>query len=133
LTCAAGEGADFVAKLVSEKGNVALLEGEPGGSTAADRKNGFKETIAKYPNIHLVASLNGHWTLPDGVEATEALIAEHWRPAGQVTGKERRRNGRMEEWKDGTDASDPHSSNLPLFHSSIAPTQRKRLGPGPRE
>jgi ribose transport system substrate-binding protein len=74
---AAGEGADFVAKLVSEKGNVALLEGEPGGSTAADRKNGFKETIAKYPNIHLVASLNGHWTLPGGVEATEALIAEH--------------------------------------------------------
>jgi ribose transport system substrate-binding protein len=74
---AAGAGADFVASLIGKKGNVALLEGEPGGSTAADRTNGFKEAIAKYPDIHLVASLNGHWTLPGGVDATEALIAGH--------------------------------------------------------
>ena len=74
---AAAAGGDFVASLISKKGNVALLEGEPGGSTAADRKNGFKEAIAKYPDIHLAASLNGHWTLPGGVEASEALIAEH--------------------------------------------------------
>jgi len=74
---AAAAGGDFVASLVGKKGNVALLEGEPGGSTAADRKNGFKEAIAKYPDIRLVASLNGHWTLPGGVESSEALIAGH--------------------------------------------------------
>jgi ribose transport system substrate-binding protein len=74
---AAASGGDFVASLVGKKGNVAMLEGEPGGSTAADRKNGFREAIAKYPDIHLVASLNGHWTLPGGVESSEALIAEH--------------------------------------------------------
>jgi ribose transport system substrate-binding protein len=74
---AAAAGGDFVASLINKKGNVALLEGEPGGSTAADRKNGFKEAIAKYPDIHLVASLNGHWTLPGGVESSEALVSEH--------------------------------------------------------
>ena len=73
---AAASGGDFVASLVGKKGNVAMLEGEP-GVRPPRRKNGFKEAIAKYPDIHLVASLNGHWTLPGGVESSEALIAEH--------------------------------------------------------
>jgi ribose transport system substrate-binding protein len=74
---AAGVGADYAAKLIGEKGKVAMLEGEPGGETAAARTAGFHEEITKYPGIQLVASITGHWTLPGGVEATEALIAGH--------------------------------------------------------
>src|SRR6266404_6704071 len=73
----AGSGAQFAASLINGKGNVAMLEGEPGGQTAADRKSGFHEGIAKFPEIKLVASINGHWTEPGGLEATEALIAGH--------------------------------------------------------
>ena len=73
----AGTGAEFAASLINGKGNVAMLEGEPGGQTAADRKSGFHEGIAKFPEIKLVASINGHWTEPGGLEATEALIAGH--------------------------------------------------------
>jgi ABC-type sugar transport system substrate-binding protein len=73
----AAAGAEFAASLIKEKGNVAMLEGEPGGQTAADRKSGFHEGIAKFPGIKLVASINGHWTEPGGLEATEALIAGH--------------------------------------------------------
>jgi len=92
---AAAAGGDFVASLVGKKGSVALLEGEPGGSTAADRKNGFKEAFAKYPDIRLVASLNGHWTLPGGVESSEALIADGYSGGGNCcSAHEGREKGR---------------------------------------
>lgn len=74
---ASSAGAEFAASLIDGKGNVAMLEGEPGGQTAADRSSGFHEGIAKFPGIKLVASINGHWTEPGGLEATEALIAGH--------------------------------------------------------
>ena len=74
---AAGVGADYSARLIGEKGIVAMLEGEPGGETAAQRTQGFHEGIGKYPGIELVSSIGGHWTLPGGVEATEAIIAGH--------------------------------------------------------
>jgi ribose transport system substrate-binding protein len=74
---ASSAGAEFAASLINGKGNVAMLEGEPGGQTAADRSSGFHEGIAKFPGIKLVASINGHWTEPGGLEATEALIAGH--------------------------------------------------------
>jgi ribose transport system substrate-binding protein len=74
---AASAGAEFAASLISEKGNVAMLEGEPGGQTAADRTSGFREGISKFPAIKLVASISGHWTEPGGLEATDAIIAGH--------------------------------------------------------
>lgn len=74
---AASAGAEFAASLIGGKGNVAMLEGEPGGQTAADRTSGFHEGIAKFPGIKLVASISGHWTEPGGLEATEAIIAGH--------------------------------------------------------
>ncbi len=74
---AAKAGADYAAKLIGGKGKVAMLEGEPGGETAAQRTQGFHEGIARYPDIQLVTSIGGHWTLPGGVEATEAIIAGH--------------------------------------------------------
>ena len=74
---AASVGADYSAKIIGEKGKVAMLEGEPGGETAAQRTQGFHEGIKKYPGIELVTSIGGHWTLPGGVEATEAIVAGH--------------------------------------------------------
>lgn len=74
---AASAGAEFAASLIDKKGNVAMLEGEPGGQTAADRTAGFHEGIAKFLGIKLVASISGHWTEPGGLEATEAIIAGH--------------------------------------------------------
>jgi ribose transport system substrate-binding protein len=74
---AASAGAEFAASLIDKKGNIAMLEGEPGGQTAADRTSGFHEGIAKFPGIKLVGSISGHWTEPGGLEATEAIIAAH--------------------------------------------------------
>ncbi|MGZ9709352.1 sugar ABC transporter substrate-binding protein [Glaciimonas sp. GNP009] len=74
---ASGAAADYGAKLIAGKGKAAMLEGEPGGSTAAQRTQGFHESLKKYPGIQLVSSITGHWTLPGGVQATEGIIAAH--------------------------------------------------------
>jgi ribose transport system substrate-binding protein len=66
--------ADYAAALLSDRGKVAQLEGEPASETAQLRKKGFHEEIAKYSNIQLVASVTGHWTTPGAVDATEAIL-----------------------------------------------------------
>jgi ribose transport system substrate-binding protein len=69
--------ADYAAALLSDRGKVAQLEGEPASETAQLRKKGFHEEIAKYKNIELVASITGHWTTPGAVDATEAILKGH--------------------------------------------------------
>jgi ribose transport system substrate-binding protein len=66
--------ADYAAALLSDRGKVAQLEGEPASETAQLRKKGFHDEIAKYKNIELVASITGHWTTPGAVDATEAIL-----------------------------------------------------------
>ena len=46
--------AQILAKLIGDKGMVAVLSPDPGISTDAARYQGFKEEIAKYPNIKFV-------------------------------------------------------------------------------
>lgn len=72
---ASGLAADYAAALLSYKGKVAQLEGEPGSETAAMRRQGFHEGIAKHSGIELVSSITGHWTTPGSVDATEAILA----------------------------------------------------------
>ena len=66
--------ADYAAALLSDRGKVAQLEGEPASETAQLRRKGFHEEIAKYKDIALVASITGHWTTPGAVDATEAIL-----------------------------------------------------------
>jgi ABC-type sugar transport system substrate-binding protein len=73
---ASSAGAEFAASLIDGKGNVAMLEGEPGGQTAADRSSGFHEGLRNFRN-QTCSLINGHWTEAGGLEATEALIAGH--------------------------------------------------------
>jgi ABC-type sugar transport system substrate-binding protein len=74
---ASGLAADYAAALLSYKGKVAQLEGEPGSETAQLRKQGFHEKVAVYKGLELVSSITGHWTTPGGVEATEAILRAH--------------------------------------------------------
>src|SRR5262245_11815963 len=53
-------GADYIAKKLA-KGKLLLLEGAPGALTATDRREGFKEELAKVaPNLQIVASLTAN-------------------------------------------------------------------------
>lgn len=50
------KAADILAKLLGERGEVALINTIPGVSTTDDRQTGFLEEIKKYPNVKVVAT-----------------------------------------------------------------------------
>jgi ribose transport system substrate-binding protein len=50
------KGADILAQLLGEKGEVAVINTIPGVSTTDDRQTGFLAEIKKYPNVKVVAT-----------------------------------------------------------------------------
>lgn len=67
--------AETIAELLGEKGKVAVLEGIPGHETAYARDSGFKETIANYPNIEVVASQTANWDRAQGLDVFANILA----------------------------------------------------------
>ncbi|MCE1255369.1 MAG: ABC transporter substrate-binding protein [Anaerolineae bacterium] len=81
-------GSDFVlegknaatelAKLLSSKGNIVELEGTVGAGPAIDRKKGFDdEMAATYPDVKILASQSGDFTLAKGKEVMEAFLKKY--------------------------------------------------------
>ena len=66
--------ADYVAKRLKGKGNVVMLEGIAGSSAARDRGRGFREGIAKYPGIKLVASQTADFDRAKGLSVMENIL-----------------------------------------------------------
>ncbi|MDR0474503.1 MAG: ABC transporter substrate-binding protein [Treponema sp.] len=48
--------ADTLAKLIGEKGKVAIINAQPGAATAMIRENDFKDQMTKYPNITIIGT-----------------------------------------------------------------------------
>jgi ribose transport system substrate-binding protein len=69
---AAGE---FAASLLSGKGNVVEIKGLPGSTPARDRSDGFREAIAKYPDIHIVHDPVANWLREEAVSQMESALA----------------------------------------------------------
>lgn len=53
--------ADYLAEMLPEGGQVAMVEGDPGSSNAQNRGIGFKTQLEEYPNLELVASSTAKW------------------------------------------------------------------------
>lgn len=51
-----------------ETTNILEISGSPGSSPSIDRGRGLREAIAKYPNLHIVATIGGTWN-PDSITA----------------------------------------------------------------
>lgn len=66
--------ATYVAEQLGGKGRVLILEGVPGAQTAIDRKNGFDDALAKYPNIQVLASQPAKFQRAEGMLVMENLI-----------------------------------------------------------
>lgn len=66
--------ADYVAKRLHGKGNVVMLEGIAGSSAARDRGRGFREGIARYPGIKLVASQTADFDRAKGLSVMENIL-----------------------------------------------------------
>ena len=67
-----------MAKLLREKGRVAVVMHEPGSASTMDREHGFDDVIAKeYPGITIVARQYGHSDRAKAREAAENMLAAH--------------------------------------------------------
>ena len=66
--------ADYIAKQLPNGGKVAQIEGDPGSSNALNRGKGFKEGLAKHPNLNLVASQTAKWDTNQAQTIANAML-----------------------------------------------------------
>ncbi len=66
-----------MAKLLNGKGNIVELQGTVGSSAQVDRLKGFADEIAKSPNIKMLASQSGDFTIAKGKEVMESFLKKY--------------------------------------------------------
>ena len=64
----------WLAEKTGGKAKIAELVGTPGAAPAIDRKKGFEEVIAKYPDMKIIKSQSGDFTRAKGKEVMEAFL-----------------------------------------------------------
>ncbi|HVO18403.1 MAG TPA: substrate-binding domain-containing protein [Anaeromyxobacter sp.] len=67
--------AEFVAKKLGGKGNVAILMGSMGTAPQIGRTQGTKDVIAKYPGMKVVREQTANFARPDAVTVVEDWLA----------------------------------------------------------
>lgn len=65
---------EFIAKALNGANAEVGIIGQPEVQSVIDRENGFKEAIAKYPNLQLVPTLNGEGKRDRALKAAEDLL-----------------------------------------------------------
>lgn len=68
---------EYVAMELHGKGKVLEVMGLKGSSPAIERHKGFADALKKYPNIEMVATLQGDWTEESGYNATAQWLKEN--------------------------------------------------------
>jgi simple sugar transport system substrate-binding protein len=66
--------ANWLAKATGGKAGIAELVGTPGSAPAIDRKKGFEEVLAKYPDMKIIKSQSGDFTRAKGKEVMESFL-----------------------------------------------------------
>lgn len=66
--------AAYVGKRLNGKGNVVMLEGIAGSSAARDRGKGFREGLAKFPGIKIIASQTADFDRAKGLSVMENIL-----------------------------------------------------------
>jgi len=69
--------ARWVAEEMGGEGQVAILEGFRGSSTAELRLRGMTDVFAEYENIEIVASIAADWDQEKGLKAAEDILQAH--------------------------------------------------------
>lgn len=66
--------AEYLAEQLPDGGKVAMVEGDPGSSNALNRGQGFKDGLAEYPNLELVAAQTANWDQTKAQEIATAML-----------------------------------------------------------
>jgi ribose transport system substrate-binding protein len=69
--------ADLLAKAIGERGKVALLTGVPGALNLDQRVRGFKDRLANYPDMQVVATVASNEDINLGVQGVEETMQAH--------------------------------------------------------
>lgn len=67
---------EYIASQLHGKGRVMEMMGLEGSSPAIERHNGFAYAMKGFPNIEVVATLQGDWTEESGYEVTKQWLAQ---------------------------------------------------------
>ncbi len=67
---------EYLAKVLNGKGKVAII-GQPTVTSVLDRTQGFKEVIAKYPDIKIVADMNAEGVRDKAMQITSDILQAH--------------------------------------------------------
>lgn len=78
------ESADWLAKAMNGKGNLVLVTGVPGTSVDTTRTREAKAVFEKYPDIKIVAEVNGMWSQAVARAELSKVVATH--PWEQING-----------------------------------------------
>ena len=70
----AQQAARFIADKLGGKGNIVQIEGTAGSSAAIDRKQGFEEVIAEYPDLKIVATQNADFLRENALKFMEDVL-----------------------------------------------------------
>lgn len=71
------KAADYFAEKLGGKGKIAILEGVPGTFTSIQRVAGFKERIAEYPEIEIVASQPADYEVEKGMNVASNILTQN--------------------------------------------------------
>lgn len=66
---------EFIAKVLNGKGKVIEIAGDPGDSAGKGRGGGFREILAKYPDIKIVGPFIAHYSMAEGMAVMEDVLA----------------------------------------------------------
>ena len=77
-------GGEWIAKQLNGKGNVIVMNGQPGTANTVAQETGLRQTVASDPGMKVVGSLFGMWT--GSVAKSEVLkfLATHPEPVAAV-------------------------------------------------
>jgi signal transduction histidine kinase/DNA-binding response OmpR family regulator len=68
--------ATYIAKVHNGKGRILEIRGMDGSSPARERHNGFFDVLKNYPNLNVVASMDGKWVAENAREVAEQVFRE---------------------------------------------------------
>ena len=68
---------EYIAEQLGGAGKVAVIRGRLGNPVETQRNDGFKEAIANYPDIELVAEGVGNWEAEEGAKVMEDFLTAH--------------------------------------------------------
>ena len=68
--------AEYLAKVIGGKGNVGIVS-QPELQSVIDRETGFREAIAKFPDIKIVSTINGAGVRDRSLKAADDMFQAH--------------------------------------------------------